>query len=213
MGRPQARRPWYPTDRNRPAQVEVWWRYEGEVAAAARLLGTFRPGLQVTVPLNLLVDRNIVLSTISISANGVRSVREIADAPETLLEYQRESAAPTVAQIGAATHTIIQLAIDGYSTLAIKRKVRVADDSAMTTNLHEEVTEVAPGETLPRVINLVRDDGGSGTRTVWVRVSHSSGGAFSAESTAQSFTFADSGGSGGDTGDEEFFPHREYNLP
>jgi hypothetical protein len=159
------------------------------------------------------VDRNIVLSTISISANGVRSVREIADAPETLLEYQRESAAPTVAQIGAATHTIIQLAIDGYSTLAIKRKVRVADDSAMTTNLHEEVTEVAPGETLPRVINLVRDDGGSGTRTVWVRVSHSSGGAFSAESTAQSFTFADSGGSGGDTGDEEFFPHREYNLP
>jgi len=213
VGRPQARRPWYPTDRNRPTQVEVWWRYEGEVAAAARLLGTFRPGQQVTVPLNPLVDRNIVLSTISISANGVRSVREIADAPETLLEYQRESAAPTVAQIGAATHTIIQLAIDGYSTLAIKRKVRVADDSAMTTNLHEEVTEVAPGETLPRVINLVRDDGGSGTRTVWVRVSHSSGGAFSAESTAQSFTFADSGGSGGDTGDEEFFPHREYNLP
>src|ERR1051326_530915 len=184
VGRPQARRPWYPTDRNRPAQVEVWWRYEGEVAAAARLLGTFRPGQQVTVPLNPLVDRNIVLSTISISANGVRSVREIADAPEMLLEYQRESAAPTVAQIGAATHTIIQLAIDGYSTLAIKRKVRVADDSAMTTNLHEEVTEVAPGETLPRVINLVRDDGGSGTRTVWVRVSHSSGGAFSAESTA-----------------------------
>ena len=53
---------------------------------------------------------------------------------------------------------------------------------------------------------------GTGTRTVWVRISHSSGGAFGAESTAQSFTYADSGGSGGDTGDEEFFPHREYTL-
>jgi hypothetical protein len=213
VGRPQARRPWYPTERSRPAQVEVWWRYEGEVAAAARLLGTFRPGQEVVVPLNPLVDRNLILSTISISATGLRSVREIADAPETLLEYQRETAAPTVAQIGAATHTIIQLAIDGYSTLSIKRKVRVADNSAMTTNSHEETTEVAPGEVLPRVINLVRDDGGTGTRTVWVRVAHSSGGAFSAESTAQSFTFADSGGSGGGTGDEDPFPHREYNLP
>ena len=212
VGRPQARPAWYPTERSRPAQVEVWWRYEGEVAAAARLLGTFRPGQQVETPFNPLVDRNIILSTVTISATGLRSVREIADAPETLITFQRESAAPTVAQIGAATHTLIQLAIDGYSTLAIKRKVRVADNSGMTTNLHEEITEVSPGATLPRVINLIRDDGGTGTRTVWVRISHSSGGAFGAESTAQSFTYADSGGGGGDTGDEEFFPHREYTL-
>ena len=212
VGRPQARAAWYPTDRSRPAQVEVWWRYEGEVAAAARLLGTFRPGQQIEVPFNPLVDRNVILSTVTISANGLRSVREMADASETLVTFQRESAAPTVAQIGAATHTLIQLAIDGFSTLAIKRKVRVADDSAMTTNLHEEITEVSPGDTLPRVINLIRDDGGAGTRTVWVRVSHSSGGAFGAESTAQSFTYADSGGTGGGTGDEEFFPHREYTI-
>lgn len=213
VGRPQARSPWYPSERSRPAQVEVWWRYEGEVAAAARLLGTFKPDQQVVVPLNPLVDRNIILSTISISAAGLRSVREIADAPETLLEYQRESAAPTVAQVGAATHTSIRLAIDGYSTLAIKRKVRTADDEAMTTNLQEQVTEVTPGATLPRLIDLLRDDGGAGTRTIWVRVSHSSGGPYGAESAAQSFTYADSGGAGGDTGDEDPFPHREYNLP
>lgn len=213
MGRPQARRPWYPTERSRPAQVETWWRYQGEVAAAARLVGTFAPGQQVVIPSNPLVDRNVILSTVSINANGLRSVRDIADAPETLVVFQRESAAPTVGQIGAATHTLIQLAVDGYSTLAIKRRVRVADDSGMTTNLHEEITEVAPSEVLPRVINLVRDDGGTGTRTVWVRISHSSGGAFGAESTAQSFTYADNGGSGGGTGFEQPFPHREYNLP
>ena len=212
VGRPQARAAWYPSDRSRPAQVEVWWRYEGEVAAAARLLGTFRPGQQVEVPFNPLVDRNIILSTVSISGNGLRSVREIADAPETLVTFQRESAAPTVAQIGAATHTLIQLAIDGFSTLAIKRKVRIADDSGMTTNLHEFTTEVSPGSTLPRVTNLVRDDGGAGTRTVWIRVSHSSGGNYGAESAAQSFTWADSGGTGGGTGDEDFFPHREYTI-
>lgn len=212
VGRPQARRAWYPSERSRPVQVEVWWRYADEVAAAARLLGTFRPGQQVIVPLNPLVDRNIILSTISISATGLRSVREIADAPEAMLEYQRESAAPAVAQVGAATHTVIRLAIDGYSTLAIKRKLRTADDAAMTTNLHEQLTEVTPGATLPRLIDLLRDDGGSGTRTVWVRVSHSSGGQFGAESAAQSFTFADSGGAGGDTGTEDPFPHREYPL-
>jgi hypothetical protein len=210
VGRPQARRPWYPTDRSRPVQVEIWWRYEGEVAAAARLIGTFAPGQQVVIPSNPLVDRNVILSTVSINANGLRSVRHIADAPETIVVFQRESAAPTVGQVGASTHTLIRLAIDGYSTLAIKRKLRVADDSAMTTNLTEQTTEVAPGETLPRLIDLVRTDGGSGTRTVWVRVSHSSGGAFGAESNAQSFTYADNGGSGGGGGDEEPFPHREY---
>jgi len=44
VGRPQARPVWYPTERSRPAQVEVWWRYEGEVAAAARLLGSMPYG-------------------------------------------------------------------------------------------------------------------------------------------------------------------------
>ncbi|MGH9873395.1 MAG: hypothetical protein ACRD9S_13160 [Pyrinomonadaceae bacterium] len=203
--RPQARRPWYPADRARPVQAEVWWRYEGQPAAAAQLIGAFAPGQQVSYPFNPLVDRNVILSTITVSSRGIRSVRDIADAPELLLVFQRETAAPTLTQVGANTHTLITLTVDGFSTLAIKRKVRTADDSGMTTNLVEYETEVSPGEVLPRVIYLIRDDAGTGTRDVWARVSHSSGGAYGAESTAQMFTWADDTGAGGGDGDGDPF--------
>lgn len=211
--RPQGRAPWYPAERSRPVQAQVWWHYEDEPAAASRLLGTFAPGQSVTIPSNPLVDRNLVLRTITISARGVPSVRDIADAPTTLLVVQRETVAPTVAQVGAATHTSIRLAIDGYSTLAIKRKVRTADDSGMTTNLQVQETTIAPGDVLPRLIDLARMDSGTGTRVVYVRISHSSGGDYGSESAAAAFTYANSGGTGGGTGTEDPFPHREYGLP
>jgi len=210
--RPQARPAFYSSVTVKAAQVEVYWRYEGEPASAARLIGLFLPGQQVSLPYNPLVDRNIILSTISISAAGVRSVRDLRDAAEQVVVFQRETTAPTVSQVGAATHTLITLAIDDYSSLAMKRRVRTADDSAMTTNLEELLTEVDPGLPLPRLVDLTRDDGGSGTRTIWVRVSHSSGGDYSAESTAASFTYADSGGSGGDVGDTDPFPRHEYTI-
>ena len=197
--RPQVRPAWYPTERSRAVQVEVWWRYEGESAAAARLFGRFVPGQAVAVPFNPLVDRNIILSTISISARGLRSVRDIADAPETILVFQRETAAPTITLVGDATHTLMTLSIGGFSALAIKRRVRIADDVGMTTGLTETETILNPGETLSRVIYLNRTDVGTGTRTIYIRVAHSSGGEYGAESTAVGFTFADDAEAGGDT--------------
>ena len=203
--RPQGLPAWYPAARTRPVQVEVWWRYEGEPPAAAQLIGRFAPGQAVTWPANPLVDRNIILSTITISSAGIRSVRDIADAPEQLLVFQRETAAPMLTQVGASTHTLITLAVDGFSTLALKRKVRTADDEAMTTGVLEYETELSAGEVLPRVMYLIRDDAGTGTRDVWVRVSHSSGGAYGAESTALMFTWADDTGAGGGDGDGDPF--------
>jgi hypothetical protein len=203
--RPQARPAFYSSVTVKAAQVEVYWRYEGEPASAARFIGLFQPGQQISLPYNPLVDRNIILSTVSISAAGVRSVRDLRDAAEQVVAFQRETAAPTVAQVGAATHTLITLAIDGFSSLAFKRKVRTADDEAMTTNLSEDVIEVDPAAILPRVLYLSRPDPGSGARTIWVRVSHSSGGDFGSESTAQAFTWADSGGSGGGSGSGDPF--------
>ncbi len=200
VGRPQARRAWYPSARSRPAQVEVWWRYEDEPAAAARYVGTFRPGQQVIYPFNPLVDRNIILSTISLSARGLRSVREIADAHEELLVFQRETEAPTLALVGDATHTSMTIAVSGFSSLAIKRRVRVADDVGMTTGLTEFETTLNPGEVLSRLIYLDRADFGSGTRDIYVAVAHSSGSTYGTESTPTLFTYADSGGAGGDTG-------------
>lgn len=80
--------------------------------------------------------------------------------------------------------------------------------------MHVLDSEVPPGQILPRVIDLVRDDGGSGTRSIWVRISHSSGSEnYTDESDAQEFVYADSGGSGGGSGDADPFPHREYTVP
>lgn len=200
IGRPMGVPPFYSSTTVRPAIVEVYWRYQDEPAASARLIGRYQLGQRVSFPYTPIGDKNIILSTISISAAGVRSVRDIRDAPEFLVVFQRETDAPTVTQVGAATHTLITLAIDGFSALAFKRKVRTADNSGMTTNLSEEIIEVAPGSTLPRLVYLTRPTPGAGARTIYVRVSHSSGGAYGAESAAAAFTWADSGGAGGGTG-------------
>lgn len=211
--RPQARPAWYPEERTRATYVEVWWRYEGEPAAAARMIGTFAPGQAVTYPSNPLVDRNIILSTVSISGRGVRSVRDIADAQETLLIVQRETVAPTLSLVGNATHTLLTLAVDGFSTLAIKRRVRVADNVGMTTGLVVSETVINPGKMLPRVIYLDRTDSGTGTRTVYVAVAHSSGGDYGAESTPAAFTYANSGGTGGTSGGAgDPFGGNRYNV-
>jgi len=212
--RPQTRAPWYPSARSRPVQVQVWWRYKGEAAAAARLLGAFAPGQAVSVPANPLVDRDLILSTVSINNRGLKSVRDIADAHETVLAVQRETAAPTLEQVGASTHTLITIAVSGFSVLAIKRRVRTADNEAMTTNAAQFETVLNPGEVLPRIIYLVRPDSGTGTRGVWLRVSHSSGGPYGAENAAQMFTWADDTGAGGGEGFADPFGGETYDdLP
>lgn len=210
--RPQVRPAWYPAERSRPVQVEVWWRYEDESAAAARLIGAYTPGQAVTYPSNPLVDRNMILSTITISARGVRSVRDIADAHETLLVFQRETAAPTVTQVGTASHARITLAVEGYSTLAIKRRVRTADDAGMTTNLAVEEFTANPGDVLSRVVYLDRADAGTGTRTIYARISHSSGGDYGTESAAQAFTWADDAAAGGSSDEGDPFGHWKFDV-
>src|SRR5712671_4452326 len=95
VGRPGIDPPFYSPTTVRPALVEVWWRYEGEVPAAARLIGRYHPGQRVSFPYTPIGDKNVILSTISISAAGVRSVRDIRDAPEFLVVFQRETSAPT----------------------------------------------------------------------------------------------------------------------
>lgn len=138
-------------------------------------------------------------------------MRELADAPETLLVYERETAAPTLSQVGESTHMLITLAVARFASLAIKRKVRTADDEDMTTKRGWSMRQsLTPGDILPRVIYLVRDDARTGTRDVWVRVAHSIGGAYGAESVAQMFTWADDCRRRRGSGDGDPFGGGEY---
>lgn len=75
-----------------------------------------------------LADCNIILSTIT-------SALEACAQCATSLTHQRRCWSFSVRRplqlsplVGDATHTQLTLVIDGFSTLAIKRRVRVADD-------------------------------------------------------------------------------------
>jgi hypothetical protein len=333
--RPQGRDAFYPSTSLKPAVIEVYWHWEDEPPSGARLIGRYLPGQTVQWPYNPVGDKNVVLRAVSISAAGVRSPRELRDAPAFVVSFQRVVDAPIVSQVGAATHTSLTLAIDGVSDFAIKRRIRTADDSGITTNVSVQISpasfidaafigalardpgageliiwrnafiaaaavssgallteararikglfqsaeytarsrsngefvndlyhayldrppdggswqawvdvitggasrstmddnfgnssefsnrvaardpwlDVPAGQPLPRLVVIERNDSDAGTKTIYVRVSHTSGGDWSAESAAQSFTFADSGGSGGGTGDTDPFPLDKHGLP
>jgi hypothetical protein len=186
------------------ASVDVYWRYEEEQKRAARFLGNFAPGAQSFLPFNPTEDRRVVLMTISRSADGTPHVSDLADADEVFVLFQRETQAPQVTQVGAATATQIKLAVEGYSLQwALRRRLRIADNEAMSTNLIDVVTDGA-GAALDRVATITRTGSGLPAKTIYVRVSHSSastGNQWSAESPAQPFTFAASDGTGGSTGE------------
>src|SRR5262245_16738505 len=83
--RPQARPTFYAAATLQPAIVEIWWRFADEGPAAAKLIGRYLPGQQISIPIDRSAHRDVIFSTISISAAGVRSVRDIRDAAEILI--------------------------------------------------------------------------------------------------------------------------------
>lgn len=125
--RPMARRAYYPDREVQPATVEVWQRVKGEPAAAARLVGRYRPGESGSIPYNPIQDLNVILSTVSIAPDGTRSVRELAEAIEHELTFQRETAAPVIGQFTDATAEIVTVSVADFSMLVTKRRLRVAE--------------------------------------------------------------------------------------
>jgi hypothetical protein len=86
VARVQAAPSFYAPTNLPPAVVEVFIRYEPELPGAARLIGPFLPGQTVTIPFTPIGDQKVVLSTVSVSGAGVRSVTKLRDAPEFVVE-------------------------------------------------------------------------------------------------------------------------------
>ena len=124
---PMARAAYYPAREIQPAQVEVWQRPKGEPAAAARLVGRYAPGESGSFGYNPLEDRDLILSTVSIAPDGTRSVRELAEAQEYALTFQRETEAPTIGQFTDATAETVTVGVDSFSKLVRKRRLKVAE--------------------------------------------------------------------------------------
>ena len=161
--RPGALPSYYPEPTAQAAMVEVYWRYgaseteEPEPPSANRLIGVFRPGQEIEWPYNPDSDRDVIVSTISISASGVRSAESAADAVQATVLVRRETEAPEVAQSGASTAYNIRLVITGFTKFANKRRLRISESADMTdaqvfttdaaterlSNIHDIAREVA----------------------------------------------------------------------
>lgn len=157
VARPMARPQWYPPASVQPATVEVWQRAKGEPAAAARLVGRYRPGESGSFAYNPLEDKDLILSTISIAPDGTPSVRELADAEEHLLVFQRETAAPVIGQVGDAIANSVTIGVTGYTKLARQRRLRIADSlsGGALVSPTEEIFD-SGNEPVPAFIDIAR---------------------------------------------------------
>lgn len=213
--RDQAQPAFYPTATVAPVAADIYVHYSDEPASAARFVRSYGPGETITIPHNPATDRNLVVRAIARSARGVADVSELEDASSFTALFQRETNAPAVVQIGAATQGLLSLSVTGFTQYARARRVRIADDAAMTVNVRVDVVEYGVG-LVPTVYQLQRQtSAGQSAQTVYVRISHSSAGVngpWSPESPAQQFTFADSTGSGGTTGGGSDVPRDTYEI-
>jgi hypothetical protein len=196
-----------------PIAGQIYYREEG--AADWTLHGTFNPGSRVQIPAVGSRDKTLEVSAVPVGPDGTVGVSSPRDGSRHTFQQQRENTAPTVVQIGASEQGKIDLQITGFTQYARARRVRIADDAAMTTNLTTDIVEYGVG-LIPLVYSLMRPtSSGQAAQTVYVRVSHSStgdGGPWSPESAAQAFTFAADGGSGGSSGGGSYYYGGGYEL-
>ena len=158
--RPQAIPQWRPAATTDPVSVEVWACEVGKPLSEAFKVGDFAPGSTGSIPYNPDTDRNLRLFTVSRSASGVPGVSRLEDGEKLVALFQRETAAPQVGQVGAATAEKITVGVDGFSRFARKRKLRTADNAAMNdASVIIRDSDSYIDRELPRYIEILRSAG------------------------------------------------------
>jgi hypothetical protein len=137
VAREQATARYYPPATAEATSVEVFWRVVNPDGTKGvwNSLGTYAPGAKLSIPHNPAKDQHVEVATISYSPSGVPDVSYLEDALAATLIHQRETDAPDVEQVGASTALAIILAIRNFTKFAVRRKLRMAENSGMTTNL------------------------------------------------------------------------------
>ena len=206
--RDQSQPAWRPEPTQEPATVEVWMSYADEQVGTAQLLDVVVPGQTIVRDYTADLDRPLRFTPISVGVSGARSDSLLSLAESTIFTPQRETEAPTIGQVGDAGQFLLVVGIDGFSRAARYRKVEVADDVDMSVNLRVTIKDGADqaSRELPRFENITRESGDDAL-TQYVRVSHSSGGAYGAASDVLEVAFADRHGGGGTSGDYDPTPH------
>lgn len=147
VAREQAEPHWYPAATAPAARVQVWKRNADQPPSAAVYVGTFEPGARVEIDFNPAFDRNVLLGTISLSADGTPSVTRLEDAVWAELIFERTSApvggidahvptvtaAPTVAKAEAVDEWVVFTpAPDAYGATLTDGEIKVekVDDAS-----------------------------------------------------------------------------------
>lgn len=208
IGRPCDKPGWYPTPTAQTSFVEIWWFYVSRGFSSKQKLPTkFSPGQKnIDIGGFILIDQPITLFTVSYSPSGAPDASRIYDSylktNQTVnpLKIKSTDSACTLTKIGSTTETNIDIAVTNFSSaFATGRKVRSADNMAMTLGVIPQIVP-ANGTVLSGKINFNRASvGGQPARTIYVAVSHTSGdpttGIYNLENSPLAVTFAANGGS------------------
>jgi hypothetical protein len=198
----------YPAGNEQPVALKVAIKDAADSNATWQFAGEFSPAGNARIPLGSLTDRNVIISVISRTADGTESHSEFNHAPQSNVQVQLISDAPTAIQAGAATETQVVVLVDNVPAIAAARRMRIATNAGMTTGL----MEYPSSSPLP----ISETINGTAGQTIYVDFAHSAtpgtAGPWSPASTPLMLTFASIGGGGGTSGDGDPYGRGSYDY-
>ncbi|MGI8654209.1 MAG: hypothetical protein ACR2LC_03205 [Pyrinomonadaceae bacterium] len=196
--RPQDRPAYYPAPTTEAAYVIVYWRVrrtDGTIDAWHEH-DRVAPTAQTTIHHNPNEDQLIDVALMPYSASAVPGYATIEDAFAATAMLQRETGAPVIVQAGDATTDNAPVGVSGYTSFAIKRRVRKATAlvNGQLSNPIEMIFDSSP-DTVPPYVDIYKMAGDPST--IYVAVAHSSGTAWTPDSNIIMITFATASTTGG----------------
>ena len=149
---------YYPAAQVAAASAQIWMHEIGEERSSAKMLGVFPVNKsQINLPLNPSTDNGVVLLINPLGPDGTPRFSSLDDCKQIVVPRNRETSAPTLGQVGAATAEMVTIGVEGYTQFARRRKFRIADNSGMT-DASVVISDYA-GKEVPKFIDILRTAG------------------------------------------------------
>lgn len=180
--------------------------------------GQTAPGEVLKIPYNPNSDESLDIRAIAKTEKGAADVFDLGKAFSSTYAPNRETLTPDFSQNGAALNAVINFLASNFTNNTKHRKIEVATNEAFTTGVEDPIVQADNNAPLGAAFSINRQGSLTGTKDVWVRISHSSNPFnFGTPSAAKMFTFADGGGSGGSgeghpPKDLHLYSHINYSL-
>lgn len=156
--RPQARAAWY-ADATVDAQEVELWRQETDPATGAYLgaptpLGRFPIG-RIVIPYNPDSDRNVVFYFVPFAGDNTPGYSDPRHAEQMTALFRRVTAAPTLAQVGAATPELLTVAVDSPDSRFVRARRTSVSPNADMSDASVTTRSYGLGEA-PRLLDIAR---------------------------------------------------------